>query len=138
VIPRPVGIPADAWWLVGSWFPDGTQLLANAYEPGGNESIWTVSLLRESPRKLREGASGLDISPDGTHLAFCRFGASGEIREIRVMGSQGDKPQRVLALGEKEWCNSVHWSPDSQRLAYISTFVVGFCRFLAEYFRPPL
>jgi eukaryotic-like serine/threonine-protein kinase len=35
------------------------------------------------------------------------------------MGSQGDNPQRVLGLGENEWLNSVHWSPDGQRLAYI-------------------
>jgi len=38
------------------------------------------------------------------------------------MGSQGENPQRVLALGEKEWISasaSVCWSPDGHRLAYI-------------------
>ncbi len=35
------------------------------------------------------------------------------------MGNQGDNPQKVLALGENEWLDSVHWSPDGQRLAYI-------------------
>jgi Tol biopolymer transport system component len=34
------------------------------------------------------------------------------------MGSQGDNPQRVLALAENEFLGSVHWSPDGQRLAY--------------------
>ncbi len=34
------------------------------------------------------------------------------------MGSQGDNPQKVLALVENESLYSVHWSPDGQRLAY--------------------
>ncbi len=55
LIPRPAGVPASADWVVASWFPDGTQLLADTYEPGGQKSIWTVSALGRSPRELREG-----------------------------------------------------------------------------------
>src|SRR6266849_790016 len=58
LIPRPAGVPAGAVWLVASWFPDGTQLLANAWEMGGHKSMWTVSVLGQSPRELREGAVG--------------------------------------------------------------------------------
>jgi DNA-binding winged helix-turn-helix (wHTH) protein/Tol biopolymer transport system component len=131
LIPRPAGIPAGSYWLVFSWFPDGTQLLADAWEPGGRKSTWTVSVLGQSPRKLREDAVGFEVSPDGTHIAFqsgtsspgpwrpngAEFGD--QIREIWVMGSQGDNPQKILALGEHEWLRSVHWSPDGHRLAYI-------------------
>ena len=35
------------------------------------------------------------------------------------MGSQGDNPHKVLALGENEGLGTVHWLPDGQRLAYI-------------------
>jgi Tol biopolymer transport system component len=35
------------------------------------------------------------------------------------MRSQGDNPQKVLALGENEGFASAGWSPDGQRLAYI-------------------
>jgi serine/threonine protein kinase len=45
LIPRPAGVPTSAWWVVASWFPDGTQLLADAVEPGTHGSIWTVSVL---------------------------------------------------------------------------------------------
>ena len=76
LIPRPAGVPASAYWVVDSWFPDGTQLLADAYEPGGHKSMWTVSVLGQSPRELREGASGFEVSPDGTHIAFSPLGAS--------------------------------------------------------------
>jgi eukaryotic-like serine/threonine-protein kinase len=120
VIPRPAGVSAGAGWDVDSWFPDGTQLLANTYEPGGHQSAWTASVVGQSPRELREGAYGFEVSPDGTRIAFTpEPGASGHVREIWVMGSQGDNPQQVLALGGNEWLDSVHWSPDGQRLAYI-------------------
>jgi len=118
LIPRPAGVLAGAFWVVSSWFPDGTQLLAHALEIGGQKSMWTVSVLGQSPQELREGAVGWEVSPDGTHIAFSPSGASDYMREIWVMGSQGDNPQKVLALGENEWLESVHWSPDGQRLAY--------------------
>jgi serine/threonine protein kinase len=118
LIPRPAGVPAGTYWNVDSWFPDGTQLLADVYEPGGHKSMWTVSLLAQSPRELREGASGFEVSPDGTRIAFCPR-ATAELREIWVMGTQGGNPQKVLAVGENESLPQVHWSPDGQRLAFI-------------------
>src|SRR5208337_3249582 len=108
-----------AYWDVVSWFPDGTRLLADASEQGGQKSMWTVSMLGQSPRELRESASGFEVSPDGTRIAFCPSGSSGSAREIWVMGSQGDNPQKVLGLAENERLYAVHWSPDGQRLAYI-------------------
>jgi Tol biopolymer transport system component len=129
LIPRPAGVPDGASWSVASWFPDGTQLLANTYEVGGQKSMWTASVLGQSARKLREGALGFAVSPDGTRIAFSPlgtsgdvfspFGTSGDVREIWVMGSQGDNLQKVLTLGEKETLYSVHWAPDGQRLGYI-------------------
>jgi serine/threonine protein kinase/Tol biopolymer transport system component len=120
VVPRPAGAPATAWWMAGTWFPDGTQLLTDIYEVGGHASTWTVSVLGQSARELRERAEGLAVSPDGTRIAFWpEPGASEHDREIWVMGSQGDNPQRVLALGQNERVNNMCWSPDGQRLAYI-------------------
>jgi eukaryotic-like serine/threonine-protein kinase len=120
VIPRPAGVPSAAGWDVASWFPDGTQLLATTSEPGGRQKIWTVSVLEQSPRELREGSGAWEVSPDGMRIALSpESGPSGEVREIWVMGSQGDNPQKVLALGENEWLGSVQWSPDGQRLAYL-------------------
>jgi serine/threonine protein kinase len=120
LIPRPAGVPAGAYWYVDSWFPDGTQLLADANEPGGHKSMWTVSVVGQSPRELREGAGGWEVSPDGTHIAFCPRVATDDAREIWVMGSQGDNARKVLAVGENERLNSVRWSPDGNRLAYIT------------------
>jgi serine/threonine protein kinase/Tol biopolymer transport system component len=119
LIPRAAGVPAGAYWNLDSWFPDGTQLLVNALEVGGRKSMWTVSVLGQSPRQLREGASGYEVSPDGTRIAFSPRGSADYVREIWVMGNQGDSPQKVLGVGENEWLCTVHWSPEGQRLAYI-------------------
>jgi eukaryotic-like serine/threonine-protein kinase len=122
LIPRPAGVPAGVWWGVTSWFPDSTQLLAQTWQPGP-QSMWTVSILGQSPRELREGAAGLEVSPDGIHIAFTPDVHSADpsennFHELWVMGAQGDNPQKVLALGENESV-SAHWSPDGRRLAYI-------------------
>jgi len=123
LIPRPARVSADAVWAVDSWFPDGTQLLADISETGGHGSLWTVSALGQSVRELREDARGYEVSPDGTRIAFApppTPGSSGNPREIWVMDSEGGNGQRVVvsALGENEGLGHVHWSPDSKRLAY--------------------
>jgi DNA-binding winged helix-turn-helix (wHTH) protein/Tol biopolymer transport system component len=119
LIPRPAGVPASTYWFVDSWFPDGTQVLAHTIEPGGHQSIWTFSVVGQSPQKLRQGALAWEVSPDGTHIAFSSLGVSNNAREIWVMSSQGDNPQKVLRLGENESIRGVHWSPDGKRLAYL-------------------
>ncbi len=119
LIPKPASVPAAAFWDVASWFPDGTQLLANVFENGGHKSLWTVSMLGQAPHELRDGALGGAVSPDGTHIAFTPLGDSENYpREIWLMGSQGDNPLRVLAVGENETLDEVGWSPDGQRLLY--------------------
>ena len=123
VIPLPAGVPPGASWSLDSWFPDGTQLLADTAGAAAHHSMWTVSILGQSPRELREGAGAWEVSPDGTRIAFSPGAplAPGYVREIWVMGIHGDNPQKVLALGEHEWLNNAHWSPDGQRLAYLKS-----------------
>jgi WD40 repeat protein len=81
--------------------------------------MWTVSILGGSPRELREGAGAWEASPDGTRIAFSQGVIPEQVHEIWVMDSQGDNPQKVLTLGENEWPETVRWSPDGQRLAYL-------------------
>jgi dipeptidyl aminopeptidase/acylaminoacyl peptidase len=81
--------------------------------------MWTVSIVGQSPRELREGAGAYEVSPDGRSIVFSPGVLPVEFHEIWVMDIHGDNPQKVLALGEHEWLNNVHWSPDGRRLAYL-------------------
>ena len=119
IIPKPAGVSSNGGWSVASWFPDGAHLLANTSEPGGHESIWMASILGQSVRALREGASGRGVSPDGRHIVFTpEAGTGGQTREIWVMDGEGGNPRKVFALEKNEDLNNVHWSPSGQRLAY--------------------
>ena len=122
LIPKTAGMLPEEVWFTAFWFPDGTRLLADAYVPGRSMSTWAVSVLGQSARELGEGSLAWGVSPDGTHIAFSPL-ASGandlNLREIWVMGSQGDAPEKVLALGANEWIKALHWSPDGQRVAFI-------------------
>ncbi|MGH9432392.1 MAG: protein kinase domain-containing protein [Terriglobia bacterium] len=127
LIRRPAGVPAAAYWVVDSWFPDSAQLLVNADGPG-KWSIWTVSVLGDSPRELCEDARGWDVSPDGARIVFSPVsgGQARELgltatqyRELWVMGRLGDNPQKVLALKQNKWFAAARWSPDGRRLAYV-------------------
>ena len=123
LIPKPAGVSTGVSWNVDSWFPDGTQLLADTVGPGlAQHSMWMVSALGKSARELRESAGGWEVSPDGRHIAFFpQTGASGWgfAREIWVTDSQGNNPHRVVAVGQNECLNDVCWSPNGQRLAYL-------------------
>jgi serine/threonine protein kinase len=121
LIPRPAGIPASAEWLIGPWFPDGTQLLANTWDSLVGGSTWTVSVLGQSLHKLRDGAIGVGVAPDAMHIVFVPSPHGVDFHEIWVMDRQGSNPQKVLALGENEFImnGDVRWSPDGQRLAYM-------------------
>jgi len=119
IVPKPAGVSPNGGWRIASWFPDGAHLLANIAEPGGHESIWTASVLGQSVRALREGASGRGVSPDGRHIVFTpEAGNRGQVREIWVMDVEGGNPRKVLALEKNEGLDNVHWSPNGQRLAY--------------------
>jgi Tol biopolymer transport system component len=116
-IPTPAGVPASLSY-VDSWFPNGTELLAHSREAGGRGSMWAVSIMGKSSQELRSDAAGWKVSPDGTRIAFGpTVTAAG--REIWVMDSHGNNPQKVLGLAADEFLWSVNWSPDGKRLAYV-------------------
>ncbi|MBV9500618.1 MAG: PD40 domain-containing protein [Acidobacteriaceae bacterium] len=120
VITRPSGVSPSAYWGVAGWYPDGTQILANAAEIGGHGNVWTVSMVGQSPRKLRDGAVAYGVSPDGARIAFSSYAdISSDIRDLWVMESQGNNAQKLMSVPATQVLVSVHWFPDGNRLAYI-------------------
>lgn len=112
----PAGVPASALSSVDSWFPDGTQLLIDSRQAGGHGSMWTVSLIGQSPRELRRDSKGWSVSPDGSLIAFSPYD---KFRELWLMGSHGEGAKKILELSANEWFWAVRWPPDGQHLAYI-------------------
>lgn len=59
---------------VESWFTDGTHLILSAWTPAhkGQETLWILSILGGTPRRLVDDATAARVSPDGLHVAFLR------------------------------------------------------------------
>ncbi|MGH9774994.1 MAG: protein kinase domain-containing protein [Candidatus Acidiferrales bacterium] len=105
------------------WFPDGTKLLVNAPPPTADwtsqgTSIWTLPVLSGEPRKLRDEAAAVSISPDGSLIAFATNKGRYFDRELWVMGPNGEQARKLLDVGENSWVNDQVWSPDGQRILY--------------------
>jgi len=116
--PPPANIKLGrAYWWPSAWFPDGTRLLATAFEPGRPASLWTVSILGGTPRELRDNAGVSMTSPDGLRIAFS---AGPDSNELWMMGANGEDPRKLVTLDANSAFETVIWSPDGQRLAWLA------------------
>jgi serine/threonine protein kinase len=99
------------------WFPDGTRILAStAAVQSSSPTIWSVSVLGGTPRKLRDDAGQASASLDGSQITF----VSGDGKEIWLMRANGEEPRRIIAAAEGEFLGEPRWSLDGKRLAYAS------------------
>ena len=108
--------PLPASYSPVDWFPDGNHLLLKAGVEEGD--LWKISTWDFSLRKVWGGnAYQATVSPDGLHIAFVK-----DLRELWMMGADGEEPHKILAGDAPEILFGVAWSPTGQRLAYIRTW----------------
>ncbi|MGC1904500.1 MAG: winged helix-turn-helix domain-containing protein [Candidatus Acidiferrum sp.] len=108
-----VSIPGGTRPRPKSWFPDGGHLLVTTAEP---ESLWSVSLLGGSPRKLIDNADGSAVSPDGSQIAFVRGDWPGQ--EVWLMSGDGERAHKIISETGAVF-GSIAWSPRGDKLAFV-------------------
>jgi DNA-binding winged helix-turn-helix (wHTH) protein/Tol biopolymer transport system component len=116
---HPVSLPKGFNALPAAWYPDGTHLVATWVEgPKSTSSLWEVSIVGGTPRKLIDDGRLASVSRDGSQIAFVR--GSNLDEELWVMGKNGEKPRRLLAAAHRCVFGVPAWSPDGQRIAYVN------------------
>ncbi len=83
-----------------------------SWSEGAGSSLWIVPVSGGEPRRVRHGGQ-VALSPDGSRIAF------GEGNAISVQGlEEGAEPQLWAKLRGNP--SSLAWSPDGERLAFVS------------------
>ena len=116
-VPQSEPSPISATWdLSAGWLPDGTGFVANLQAAAGvaGTSVWMVGATGP-PRRIRDAAEALPVSPDG-RIVF-RVDA-GEGPGVWLMEKDGESA-RPLFGGETGAIADVVWSPDGRRVAYL-------------------
>jgi serine/threonine protein kinase/Tol biopolymer transport system component len=108
------------WGIVFTWFRDGTGFIANAYMPGRRSSVWRVPVMGGAPRKIRDNAEAQSVSRDGSWVAFLANWGRWGYREIWVMRPDGNSAHKLWDTDESSAFVGAEWSPDGQRLGYVT------------------
>ncbi len=101
-----------------SWFPAGSHLLVGGVAgEGESSSLWNVSILGGTPRKLKEGSESGTVSPDGTKIAFLTGDEKFNSSQLWLMNADGSQERKLYDI--VGFSNSLTWSPGGRRIAYL-------------------
>jgi DNA-binding winged helix-turn-helix (wHTH) protein/Tol biopolymer transport system component len=122
---HPVPLPKGFEPLAESWFPDSIHMVVSWGEDAqALPSIWQISVLGGTPRKLAEGGTYPRVSPDGSTIAYLAGNGALGPNEIWLMQADGGRPQRIAGGPEADTrvgFSAVAWAPDGRRVVYVRT-----------------
>ena len=109
------------------WAPDGSSLVyfsdaAAESEPG---TLWEISALGGTPRRISSSEGEGDISHDGRRIAM--FQTQGNRTVLAILERDGS-PVEVRPLPELAEFASPRWSPDDRSIAFVGTIEIAFNR----------
>ena len=98
-----------------SWYPDNVHMVLSLCGVERESSLWMISVLGGSARKIVDSGSMPAVSPDGKQVAYI----AGKLLRQRIWlaGIDGEQP-RELAGEDGDLFGRVSWSPSSNRVAY--------------------
>src|ERR1700758_3273396 len=76
-----------------SWFPDSAHLvISHVEDPKKPSSLWEITIMGGTPRKLCDDGAFARVSPDGSKIAFLRSARD----EILLMQADGDQARAIV------------------------------------------
>ena len=124
-----VPLPKDFDPLPESWFPDSAHLVVTWFgfqksaprlgiPRTGPPSLWKISVMGGTPRKLTDEGSSARVSPDGSKIAF--LAGIWDNEQIWLVEADGSNPRKIVDGGQENF-GAVAWAPDGNRFAYVRT-----------------
>jgi hypothetical protein len=121
-----------SWRPALTWRADGTEFAAvvPSTDPLAEDTNATLHLISadgiEQPLGLVPGnfvfGGMIDLTADGSRVAFSLRDDSGQANEARVRQVEGGAAEEVILLPEIQW---LRWSPDGQQLLVVHRNVTG-------------
>ena len=110
-----VALPEHLKAVSMSWFPDNAHIVVALSALGQQSSLWELSTLGGSARKLLEDGNTPVVSPNGKEVAL--FVGSKLHQQIWLMQADGSQSHKLIG-DEGDLFGGVAWSPDGAKLAY--------------------
>jgi Tol biopolymer transport system component len=113
-VPLPKGFDASPQ----SWFPDGVHMVVARWEDDQKKppSLWEISVMGGTPRKLADEGLSASVSPDGSKIAFLT--GKWDDEDLWLTDTDKNTTQKIADAGEDHF-GPVAWAPDSKRLASV-------------------
>lgn len=98
-----------------TWFPDNVHMVLGLCGVTRESSLWTISVLGGSARKIVDSGANPSVSPDGKQVAYI----AGKILRQRIWlaSIDGEQP-RELAGDDGDLFGRISWSPEGRKVAY--------------------
>ena len=97
------------------WFPDNVHMVLGLCGTDRESSLWTISALGGSARKIVDSGANPSVSPDGKQVAYI----AGKILRQRVWLADIDGEQPHELSGEDgDLFGRINWSQEGRKVAY--------------------
>jgi DNA-binding winged helix-turn-helix (wHTH) protein/Tol biopolymer transport system component len=113
-----VPLPKDLDAMPESWFPDSVHLAVSHFEDleGKPPSLWEISVVGGTPRKLADAGLSARVSPDGSKIVFLRGRWDDE--EIWLIDTDKNTTSQIVDGGGDHF-GPVAWAPDGKKFASV-------------------
>jgi Tol biopolymer transport system component/DNA-binding winged helix-turn-helix (wHTH) protein len=113
-VPLPKGFDA----MPESWFPDSVHMVASHFDDLEKTppSLWEISVVGGTPRKLTDAGLSARVSPDGSKIVFLR--GKWDDEEIWLIETDKNVATKLVDGGGDHF-GPIAWAPDGRRFACV-------------------
>ena len=112
---HPIALPEEMSATSISWAPDSDHMIVALATANRRPSLWDISVLGGSARKVVDDGSQPSISPNGKEIAF--VAGQSLHQRIWLAGLNGGQPRELLGE-DGDLFGTISWSPDGKKIAY--------------------